>query len=181
MWELYHCTLENITDFSCAQNWATSHERSVGVSSIEPARNRQSFFVHIALSCSMRWQGERKWLRLTVAATGMYCITRRGRRVLTDVDTCIRARTSCILSKTGGNIISLSMFIILCSILCWTGSQCRRSGMSAVMWPRLCTQYDTRRWIEYIQQWPEVNYWHRAGRCCSNQSGWWWRHVHCVS
>jgi len=80
---------------------ATGHELSVKVSSKEPDRNRRNFFVHIALSYSTRW---RDCLALLNAGDSVWqflrqgYITRRGRWVLTDVNTCIRARTSWTLS-----------------------------------------------------------------------------------
>jgi len=80
---------------------ATGHELSVEVSSKEPDRNRRKFFVHIALSYSTKW---RDCLALLNAGDSVWqllrqgCITRRV-WVLTDVNTCIRARTSCTLSS----------------------------------------------------------------------------------
>ena len=71
---------------------ATGHELSVEVSSKEPDRNRRNFFVHIALSYSTRW---RDCLALLNAGYSVWqllrqgYITRRGRWVLTDVNTCI--------------------------------------------------------------------------------------------
>ena len=71
---------------------ATCHELSVEVSSKEPDRNRWNFFVHIVLSYSTRW---RDCLALLNANDSVWrllrqgYITRRGRWVLTDVDTCI--------------------------------------------------------------------------------------------
>ena len=101
--KMHHCALENMTDFSCAQNWDSDSDgsrTSVEVSWIEPVQNMQSFFVHIALSCSMRWRGCLALLNVNDSVWQLLqprCITRRGRWVLTDVDTYIRARTSCNL------------------------------------------------------------------------------------
>ena len=68
---------------------ATDHELSVGASSKEPVRNRQNFFVHIALSYSKRWRGCHALLNVYDSDWRLLqpgCITRRGRWVLTDVD-----------------------------------------------------------------------------------------------
>ena len=54
---MHHCALENTTVLVARKTEsviATDHELSVGVSSKDPVRNRQNFFVHIALSCSKR-------------------------------------------------------------------------------------------------------------------------------
>jgi len=54
---MYHCALENTTVLVARKTEsviATDHELSVGVSSKDPVRNRQNFFVHIALSYSKR-------------------------------------------------------------------------------------------------------------------------------
>jgi len=65
------------------------------------------------------------------------CITRQGRWVLTDVDTYIWARTSCALS-----LVELAA---------------SAAGRDCHLIVSLFAQYDTRRWIEYILQRPEMN------------------------
>jgi len=80
---------------------ATGHELTVKVSSIELARNRRKFFVHMALSNSTKWRcclsllnvNESMWQLLQPG-----CITRTARWVLT-IDTCQRAHTSRALSS----------------------------------------------------------------------------------
>ena len=69
---------------------ATDHELSVAVIFKDPVRNRQNFFVHIALSCSKRWRRCRALLNVNDSdwqLLQLECITRRGGWVLTDVDT----------------------------------------------------------------------------------------------
>jgi len=54
---MHHRALENITVLVTRKTEsviATDHELPVGVSSKDPVRNRQNFFVHIALSHSKR-------------------------------------------------------------------------------------------------------------------------------
>ena len=107
--KMYHCARENTstTDFSWAQNCVSDNDGSRAVSGSEfqragPQYGRRNFFVHIALSYSTRWRdclallnaGDSVWQLLRQGD-----ITRRGRWVLTDVNTCIRARTSCTLSS----------------------------------------------------------------------------------
>ena len=100
----------------------TDNELSVGVSSREKAQSWQRFSIHNALSYSKRWQcclaqpngnGSGWWM----LRPG--CTAQRGRLVLSDVDICKQECTSCILSSA-------------------SGSQCRRSRMSAVIWSNLC-------------------------------------------
>ena len=93
-----------MTAFSCAQYWVSESDVSrtvVEVSSIEPAQNMQSIVVYIALSCSTRWRGCLALLNINGSLWQLLqpgCITRRGKWVLTDVDTYIRACTSCTQS-----------------------------------------------------------------------------------
>jgi len=55
---LHHCALDNITYFSCKQNWVSDSDRSRTVSGSKFRkkldRNRRNFFIYIALSHSTR-------------------------------------------------------------------------------------------------------------------------------
>jgi len=163
---MYYRVLENMTDFSCAQYWVSDSDGSrtvVEVSSIEPARNRQSIFVHIALSCSTRWRGCLALLNINGSLWQLLqpgYITRRGRWVLTDVETYIRARTSYTQSSVE---LAASAAGRECQQWCNRVSVC-------IVW------YASLNWVHSAAAGDELH-WHRAGSCCSSPSSWWWRHV----
>jgi len=155
-----------MTAFSCAQYWVSESDVSrtvVEVSSIEPAQNMQSIVVYIALSCSTRWRGCLALLNINGSLWQLLqpgCITRRGKWVLTDVDTYIRACTSCTQSYVE---LAASAAGRECQQWCDRVSIC-------VVW------YASLNWVHSAAAGDELH-WHCVGRCCSSPSGWWWRHV----
>ena len=97
--EMYRCALENITVFSCAQNGVSDSDGSRAVSGSEFQRSGPEW---AKLLCPYRFAYSKR-RRGCVALLDVNdsdcrrllqpgCMTRRGRRVLTDVDTYVRAQ-----------------------------------------------------------------------------------------
>ena len=161
---MYHCALENIKQFLVARKTesviATDHELSVGVSSKDPVRNRQNFFVHIALSHSKRWRG---CLALLDVNYSDWWLLQPGCTTWTGVDWCRHLYMST-------HIFTLFSVELAASA---RGHQCQQwcDGVSAsAVW------YVPLNWVHFAVAGGELR-WHLAGGCCSNQSGWWWRRV----